>query len=161
VTSALKIQTVRAYAEVFDLDTLVETGTCFGDLIFGVRDTFKEIYSIELAKHLFECAVVRFNDDHGVHLFHGDSASILPTFIQALSPRVLFWLDAHGVGCPVMRELETILACRPQAVILIDDAIDFTGHNGYPTLEKLQQTLQHYRVCIKDNIIRAYPKEAA
>jgi len=45
-------------------------------------------------------------------------------------------------------------------VILIDDADDFIGKNGYPTLNEVQAILKRinpeYKVEVKDNIIRAY-----
>lgn len=147
MTSDYKNATIRNYASYFDLSVLVETGTCFGDAVAGVRDAFDEIYSIELSSELYEGARKRFAKDAKVHLFAGDSASVLPGLLPQLPERCLFWLDAHYSGgvtargpvdTPIIQEVDAILSLRPHSVVLVDDADCFNGTTSYPTLEQLE-----------------------
>jgi len=108
---------------------------------------FKKIYSIELSKELHERAKSALGS---THIF-----ILLPVIAQLQSRvswvasmmRCLFWLDGHYSGgitalgdvqCPIRAEIEAILR-HPikDHVLLIDDAICFDGHHGYPTLFEL------------------------
>jgi hypothetical protein len=170
MTSDYKNATIRNYAKNLYLQVLVETGTCFGDAIAGVREAFEEIYSIELSSELYEGARERFVDDFHVHLFQGDSAIVLPTLLpHLLSKRCLFWLDAHYSGgvtargpidTPIVQELDAIFRCcwEKYWVLLIDDADCFTGTGGYPTLDTLERSIKakapHSTFILEENIIR-------
>ncbi len=140
---------VHEYAERFSLRVLVETGTLFGDMVFAARDTFAEIYSIELDRQLYERATWRFRHDDHVHIVPGDSYEMLSAVLPEVAGRpALFWLDAHlmggGVGgklaTPVIRELRDILESDLlDYVILADDARLFTSGSGTPTLDEVKQ----------------------
>ncbi len=57
----IKQKAVRKYANLYNIDTLIETGTYMGDMIEAVKDTFKDIYSIELSEVLYAKCKKRFN----------------------------------------------------------------------------------------------------
>jgi hypothetical protein len=166
----LKQRVVREYARRFSLDTLVETGTYVGTMVDAMKTTFKEIFSIELDRSLYEAAREKFSGFQHIHIVQGDSGEVLPDIINHLTRPCLFWLDGHYSGgitskgqleTPVSKELESILQ-HPLAshVILIDDARCFTGQNDYPTIEELRDYLRRARPQwafeVRDDIIRIH-----
>ena len=144
-----KRKTVKAYAKKFKIHTLIETGTYRGDMVIDNQKNFKKIYSIELDKKLYEKAVERCKPYSHISLYHGDSTDILPKILLNIKKPCLFWLDAHYSGkgtakgeldTPILKEMELILnEPNLNSVILIDDAREFVGINGYPTIKQLKE----------------------
>lgn len=145
--AAIKARNLLVLADLFDLDTLVETGTYQGGMIVATHRRFKQIYSIELDPSFARAATVRFRHLHPkVQIIEGDSGKVLPELVGRLPDRVLFWLDGHfsGIGTamgdtdtPILAEVETIASNRRQCrdVIVIDDARLFRHNEAYPRLE--------------------------
>lgn len=159
------------HAKKFDIKVLVETGTYLGDMVYAMRNHFKNIYSIELSPELYGRAKKAFKAYPHIHLLPGDSATELHRILATINERCLFWLDGHCSGgitamgeerCPVRGEIEAILR-HPikDHVILIDDAICFDGTHGYPTIFELHDTVQKrfpgYQMNIFDNVIQIRP----
>lgn len=168
-----KRKTVVNHAKWFGIKTLVETGTCLGQMVNDTKDVFDLICSIELDEHLCNVATKRFANDENVYIVQGDSAKELPKVIQEIDSPILFWLDAHYSGgvtsrgdveTPIASELVTILK-HPNIdkhVILIDDACLFENQTpGYPSLTEVEDIVgslkPEARVVVKDDIIRIYP----
>lgn len=166
----VKQKTVRDYAAKFSIHTLVESGTCLGDMVYATKDTFDKIFSIELDKALYETAKKRFSKFKHISIIQGDSGEVLPNILTNITQPCLFWLDGHYSGgitakgrveTPILQELNHILN-HPVAehVILIDDARCFVGRSDYPTIEKLQDYI--FKRCpdrvfeVKEDIIRIY-----
>ena len=91
----IKQKIIKEYAHRFAIDTFVETGTYLGEMVGAVKDTFKEIFSIELDDKLFKKAKEKFSRHPYVHIIHGDSGEILPEVLSSIKRPCLFWLDAH------------------------------------------------------------------
>ena len=152
---AVKRRTLREYAVRFGLRMLVETGTFYGDTSFALRNDFERIVSIELDRALYERAKERLKPYKQIAVLQGDSGKIIANVMKEISQAVLFWLDAHYSGgitargeldSPIFAELDVILT-HPikNHVILIDDARDFTGTGGYPTVLQLRDYLMEKR----------------
>ena len=171
IPHVVKRRIVRQYARRFGLRTLVETGTHIGHMVAAMRKEFEDIYSIELGRQLYERACARFDGEKAVHLYCGDSASVLPPIIAGLRTPALFWLDAHYSGgvtargdidTPIVAELQRILGSgRMPHVVLIDDARSFQGTAGYPTPEGLRHLVAElrpdYEMTIMQDVIRPVP----
>lgn len=126
-------------------DVFVETGTFIGD---GVRHAlkfgFKEVYSIELSKGLYEQCCESFKENKNVNIVFGDSGEVLGDVIKPIEKPITFWLDGHfhphgyasvgnegrhqwgkskdGCWTPLWRELDAIAAHPIKThTILIDD----------------------------------------
>jgi len=169
----IKQKILKEYANRFAIDVLIETGTYMGDMIFAMRDIFKEIYSIELDKNLYIRSKERFVDYPHIHIFRGDSSEVIPHILTSLTKPALFWLDAHYSGgitakgklkYPVIQELHHIFNhLIHNHVILIDDARLFIGQGDYPTIEELKKFVyKHWEDCvfeIRDDIIRIHQTE--
>ena len=169
----VKSDVVKEYAQKFNIETFVETGTYLGQMIDGTKENFKEIISIELDKDLFERAKNRFSGYKNITILQGDSSELLPKYIKNIRKPILFWLDAHysagftakGIlNTPIMKELESILIhpLNTEHVILIDDARYFNGEDDYPTLHELRQFAMNKNpnlmLNVMDDIIRIHKK---
>lgn len=164
----------RGFFDRFPNRYFVETGTWEGHGIMGaiIAGCFPEIHSIELSEELCQRAKVFFKDyrfdgkhhDH-VHLWQGDSGTVLADVIQNINAPITFWLDAHFSGlnsakgaenCPVLRELDCIQRHPIKThTILIDDVRLFgTNEFDYIPLEtviaKIKQINPAYVIEIAD-----------
>jgi hypothetical protein len=134
----LKQMVVREYGEKFELKTLVETGTYYGEMVAAMRHYFERIYSIEFLPELAERAQRKFALDNHIQIFQGDSREVMPQVLGLLSGPALFWLDAGYYGWVdkkedarrLSAEIEMILKHPFQHIVLLDDARGLTGLNG-------------------------------
>jgi len=164
----IKEITVAEYQKKYGYNILIETGTCFGDMVEAQKNNFKKIYSIELDKILYEKAKNRFKDLLNISIINGDSGKILSNIISELKEPSLFWLDAHYSGgftakgdknCPIFEELDAIFESELNGhAILIDDARLFVGKNDYPKIDYLTEYFRkknkNYIFTVKDDILR-------
>jgi hypothetical protein len=138
----LKQNVVREYGEKFELKTLVETGTYYGEMVAAMKKRFDRIYSIEFVPALAERATRKFARDRHVRIFCGDSRVVMPEVLALLTGPALFWLDAGYYGWVGIRtneqrlsaELEMILSHPHPHMILLDDARGLTGRDGIPSV---------------------------
>lgn len=166
----VKQRAVREYAQRYRLQTLIETGTYYGEMVAAVRTAFDRIYSIELDPELARRAARRFADSPHVHILEGDSQNLLPQLLESISEPALFWLDAGYWGWLNMArdperlsvEVESALSHPTKGhVVLMDDARMLDGHNCAPTFEELRTLLTARfpgrRIELIDDIIRVTP----
>lgn len=167
----IKVEMIRALAERYQLRTLVETGTFFGDTVAALTGAFGRIFTIELAPKLCALARDRFRQHPNVQVIEGDSGVELPRLLPTLSEPCLFWLDGHFSGgvtargeidTPVLAELSSLLRNRSQAdVILIDDARLFGVDPGYPAIEAVRALVSATRPGwgfeVSDDVVRIAP----
>ena len=148
----IKLSILRNHLLRSDLKIFVETGTFTGWTLKRIADLDAHCYSIELDDELYMRAKEKLSNYSNIELLHGDSSELIPKILLQIDAPALFWLDAHYSGegtaqaeidTPINAELSAILDHRIKShVILIDDARDFDGTNGYPHLDEL---LRHIR----------------
>ena len=163
---------IKDIAAQHSIKVFFETGTYLGNTVYGVKDSFDEVYSVELSKGLAELARERFRHDPKVHIINDDSSAAVETFLGSLVQPAIFWLDAHysaGVTAkgklqtPVKDELESILSHSvKQHQILIDDVKDFNGQNDYPTVEEIFEMVrqfgaENYKAKVEGEVFRISP----
>lgn len=168
----VKQRVLREYSKRYGLRIMVETGTCYGDMVEAMKSNFDRIYSIELSKDLFEHGMKRFKGAKNIQLIHGDSGTELGRIVNEMSQSALFWLDGHYSGgetakgpkdTPIYEELHHILNAQDRGhVIIIDDARCFGTNPAYPSIEELIHFIKSKRpnvgIVIQDDIIRIVPK---
>ena len=168
----IKQKIVKEYARRFNTNTLIETGTYLGDMIFATRKIFAVIISIEIDSNLFEIAKRRFSRFSHIRILRGDSGNILADVLSKVHEPCLFWLDAHyssgitsrgDLETPILKELGLILNHFVSGhVVLIDDARDFTGQNSYPSIDDLRNLVREKKsewvLEVKDDIISMHEK---
>ena len=166
-----KSKIIKMYAKKFSINIFIETGTYLGNTVNAVKKSFKKIYSIELNRTLYLKAKQKFIKYKHINVILGDSSEKLPEILSKIESPCLFWLDAHysggntsktNVETPITKELQCILNYpHKNHVILIDDALDFTGKNDYPTIPELKEMINQYEekvIITKENIIRIHNK---
>lgn len=173
----VKHRIIRDYARRHGLRTFVETGTALGDTIFEMRRTCRSIYSIDVSRAMAEDARRRFASYPHIHIIEGDSSAQLPAILSAIDEPSLFWLDAHYVPesrhvtggdpqrSPILDELCAIFSHRVREhVILVDDAREFNGSHGYPSLHDLEDLVAErgngYSMTVAKDVIRILPEES-
>jgi len=97
----------------------------------------------------------------------GDSCDVLPKILANINSNIVFWLDGHYSGgntggkefpCPLLKELEIILARNNEDIIIIDDARCLFNEKGWPSISELHQKIKtssveaRYMVICDDNI---------
>ncbi len=159
--------TVTNYSREHHCDTLVETGTYFGAMVYAQIPNFKRIYSIELNKDFWAAQRDRFKNNPNISILQGDSGKVLLDIVPKLDKVTIFWLDAHYSGgstakgdteCPIYEELDAIFTSPHNHVLLIDDARCFNGTSDYPTIEDLSRYViskkPKSKIEVKNDIIR-------
>lgn len=147
----------------------VETGCFNGDGIQQAIDAnFTQIYSIELADKYYNHCVMRFQTNKNVHLFLGDSSTLLSLVIEQIDEPITFWLDGHNswgdtargcVNTPILDELEAIKNHPIKThTILIDDVRQFgTIHFDFIELQDIVNLLQeinpNYKLKFEDGFV--------
>lgn len=169
--NSVKMRVVRSHVERYRTPYFVETGTYMGSMTDFVAATGAECHSIEIDPMIYARAQRVLSRHRNVHLHLGDSGRVLPELLQNISKPTTFWLDGHYSGgftgkaeldTPVSAELDCIMSHPVKGhVILIDDARDFQGTDGYPRLSSLLTHFDDhpdYRAEVSTDIIRITPR---
>lgn len=172
IPHAIKQEAIVKYKNKYKLETMVETGTYLGDMVWAQRHNFSKIYSIELSKELASMAQKRFKKDKQIEIIQGDSGRVMKDIIGKIDKRSLFWLDGHysagntargDKDCPIMEEVKSILSTGTEHILLIDDARCFVGMRDYPTLEGLSAYIlklyPNAQIHVENDCIIVEPKE--
>jgi hypothetical protein len=164
-----KREEIRKWQRMTGYRLFVETGTFLGETTLALAGVFDRCWTVEIDRALYEPAAARFGGHANITALHGDSQALMPEILKQVDAPAIFWLDGHysrantGRGAtdtPIVSELTRIFE-HPirEHVILIDDARDFLGVNGYPTIKALHRFVRDrspYRMRISNDIIRLY-----
>lgn len=167
----IKRSIILRYALDHNCQTLVETGTQYGDTPWLFRNHFETIYTIELSPALAAMARSRFRKSPQIQVIQGDSGEKLTELLPNLSSKTLFWLDGHysagltargASDCPIYAELQSIASrCKVPYVVLIDDARCFGHDKDYPSLQELDDfvrlTFPRHETRVSNDIISITP----
>lgn len=169
----VKMAVVRHHVVAYRTPVFVETGTYLGSMVEHIAATGVDCHTIEIDPTIHARARRILAGHRNIDLILEDSAVALPRLLATLERPATFWLDGHYSGTftgraeldtPVSAELDHILAHPVKRhVILIDDARDFTGRDGYPTLSSLLAHFDdhpHYSAQVSADIIRIVPRQA-
>jgi hypothetical protein len=142
----------RELARAGDLRDFVETGTYHGAALGWAARAFERVWTVELNCE-FQAQAKKNNAGlTNVTYLLGDSVGELPGIMRDLKGPALFWLDAHaGAGyfadtdiCPLVAELETVLASPHDHCIIVDDARAFLApppppfdYRKWPSLDRI------------------------
>jgi hypothetical protein len=130
----------------------VETGTHVGSTVrLAIQAGFKQIYTIELAKHFYQKAVKDFAPYKHVHPIFGDSAVEIPKLLKRINKPCVFWLDGHWsegdtalgpVPVPLYFEIDQIAKHHIKThTILVDDTRLMGNEWKDISLEKVKKKL--------------------
>lgn len=167
-----KMKRIKKIAKQYHCDSLIETGTFYGQTVDYARKILKKVMSVEIYEPLYDFNILTFKNIPNVEIFKGDSISNLENMINKAEGRIVFWLDGHysgngtGIGfkvSPIIDELEIIKKKNlKDACILIDDFRLFGYDEGYPTFFEVQEVLKqinpNYIIKIDFDCIVATPE---
>lgn len=157
---------IKKWQAITGYRLFVETGTFLGQTTVEMADVFDHCWTVEIDKKLYEEALSRFHPHSNITAILGSSGDHMEGILEGIDSPAIFWLDGHysshdtgraDIDTPILRELDLILK-HPikNHVILVDDARDFLGINGYPTISQLRRFVRSrspYRVRISNDII--------
>lgn len=167
-----KMARIARLARQHGCDTLIETGTFYGQTVHYATRYFKRVMSVEIFPPLYDYNLRQFGSEPKVRLFHGDSSTTLARMIGEAEGRIVYWLDGHysgtgtGIGAavsPILAELAIIKAQNRRGdCILIDDRRLFGHDDGYPTMgqtvEALRAIDENYQITFDYDCIVATPR---
>ena len=157
---------IAYYARKYQVDTLVETGTAFGETLSALQTYFKSLHSIELDETLYFNANLKFKNHSHVHCHFGDSEFVLTKILSQISQQCIFWLDAHEmVGgakgnktTPIIEELHSIFNHQRDDHIIIIDDVRMFDKGSYPSIKEIKMLSYDKwptaNISIKNDIIR-------
>lgn len=171
--NVVKMAVVRHFVESSGATHFVETGTYLGSMVEHIAETGVDCITIEIDDEIHRRAVDILKRKKNIRCLKGDSAAVLPEVLRSISRPAVFWLDGHYSGgftgkadldTPVSAELQMIMDHPVKGhIVLIDDARDFTGNDGYPRLSTLLSHFDdnpNYRAEVSADIIRIVPRTA-
>ena len=130
-----------ALRDAFSVDVFLETGTHLGRTAAWAAEQFSEVVTIEASEEFRQEAVERHGHLSNVRWVHGDTRTVLPREVEALGGAAIVWLDSHWSGgstygedaeCPLLFEIETVLASSHAHHLFIDDARYFVAPPPHP-----------------------------
>ena len=152
-------------------DTFIETGTYRGDTVWLALECprFKNVWSTELNKELYDIACETFKHKEQVHIWNADSVDALREILFEIVPGTCtFWLDAHASGplpggksggTPVLDELRLIrdTGIKDHTIFIDDRRLFGSAEWSYVTeaqaLEVLKEINPDYRILHLDGFI--------
>jgi hypothetical protein len=150
----------------------VETGSYQGDGIQNALDAgFEEIYSIELSPRWFNYCTDRFQNNPHVHLYLGDSSTVLRMVLEEIDEPATFWLDGHcSLGnpltakgdrnSPILEELDLIGNHGIKTHTLLIDDVRLFGSDEFDYVDKneiieaVKKINPDYRIYYEDGYVR-------
>ncbi len=140
----------------------VETGSYEGEGIDKALSAgFEEIHSIEISEEYYLQCKEKFKKSPNVHLFLGDSATVLEDVIREIVEPITFWLDGHfsggGTGrgetnTPILGELEAIRRHPVKTHTILIDDVRLFGTSEFDEiplqaiLDKIYEINPRYRI---------------
>lgn len=122
---ALEMSTFFMYLkDVYNLRTVVETGTYTGKTTGFFGSLFDLVHTIEVSSKYYKGSLLTLQNFPNVHCHLGTSPAVLNKILPNLSQEpVIFYLDAHWYkNWPLLEELTEISKThRDNCVIVIDD----------------------------------------
>jgi hypothetical protein len=131
ITFGIPKELVKNLQTIFQIEDFIETGTFKGKTTSWAAKNFKNVFTVEYSKVIFEAAVKSLSIYPNIRCFFGSSPERLPEILSQLNSPAIFWLDAHWCGgttygisdeCPLLNEIELVLKHPEKHIILIDDA---------------------------------------
>lgn len=166
--------------DCFRIQAFVETGTYYGDTAMWAAVHFPQVITIEYSRSIYEKAIARHGQTPNVNFVFGDSRTILQTILPMLRGPAVIWLDGHWSGsetygdgdeCPLLEEIQAVVASQQAHFILIDDARLFASPpprphrpEQWPSIVQVIDSLKSgnyapYIVIVEDVIV-AIPEHA-
>lgn len=150
ITTNLHPRLAVQLREQYNLEQMIETGTCYGDTAELGALLFHRVLTVELCPDLFPRVQERKDRYRNIEFAYGDSAAWLRTIDLRHEPPSLVWLDAHwtavgprpeGGDSPIIEEFGAIGNLHGKHVVLADDVRLF-DNPGWPGRQKVVEAAE-------------------
>jgi len=152
--SHLSSQLIEELVDVFEVESMIETGTFQGVSTKYFAKYFDEVHSVELGQDLFDKAKTTLKPYPNIFLYQGNTVDRLSEMMDHCSGRIGFFLDAHYSGGitargpsdqPIADELRVIFSKgHNDCVITMDDIRDFNLVNLNNTIKDLNPNFSFF-----------------
>lgn len=147
---AFLMQEVFALINKNKIDTVVQTGTCYGGTTSFFKDVVKNVHSVQIDEKCYNFSKSRLTQSN-VHFHLGSSPEILQTLLPSLPGKKLFYLDAHNANaCPLLQQIQKIGKYCKDSIIVIHDFMvpnkrfGYDTYNGHPlNMEYISKKIEH------------------
>lgn len=124
---------------IFNIDTVIETGTFEGGTTSFLSKKFKRTFSIESNEHNYNVSINNLkNVGSTAKIIFGKSNEVLNDLIinESIDDKTIFFLDAHWWdNYPLRDELNIIAKNKLKPVIIIHDVLVPETKLGYDCME--------------------------
>lgn len=124
-----------ALKEKFDIEKVIELGTCVGGTTKWLGENFTEVCTIEIMEKFLNFAMKRCSEQTNINFYLGSTVDRLAEVLETCLPtikdepyqgkyrpdRVLIFIDSHWNTLPIFDELKIIKASGLKPVIAIHD----------------------------------------
>ncbi len=167
---------VKDIAMQYNIGLFIETGTYKANTTVWASKEFDKVYTIEADEALYNDAKQKNSSIENIEFLHGNSRDKLSEVISLLqNDDAIIWLDAHWSGgetygqddeCPLLDELDIILRCDSDHIILIDDARLFLAPPPKPHNTTVWSSIievvcklrdNNYGAIVHEDVIFGYP----
>ena len=173
---------LREIAIVFNLETLIATGSFNENFASESSTIFQNVHHIEAASDLYQAVIMKnIENRKNIHLYH--SANLLRMILPGIKGRKLCWLSCHEIvtktwksktNTPIIEELKIIKEYYNQDTVILIDNVRFfqpvrpnvdeprgDKERKYPELQQALDAIvdidPHFIIAILGDIAIIYP----
>lgn len=142
----------------FNIETVLELGTCVGGTTQWLQKNYKQVIAIELMPEFLDWTRKRVGFMKlNVNFIQGSTVDVLPYVLGQIPSNSMFFVDSHwGPNNPLLKELELIADFKLKPILCIHDFLV----PGHPELGYDEYDGQKYKWdWIEKSIENIYGKE--
>lgn len=106
----------------FDIQTVIELGSCVGGTTKWCGENFTEVYTIEINPSFRSYCLLYTEHLPNVTSLLGNTVDILPSVLDKVTDNTLIFIDSHWLeNCPMLDELRLIAEKKKKPCVCIHD----------------------------------------
>lgn len=133
--------------ERFNVETLVELGSCVFGSTKWFAENFKKVITVEISEQFRNIGLQRASGLNNITSYLGDSINMLPTMLKDCSDKTIIFIDSHWQTLPLIEELILIKQSGLKPCIVVHDCLvpnQSLGYDSYNGVDISYQTMKPY-----------------
>lgn len=107
--------------ERHDIKYAIELGSCVGGTTKWLSNNFDNVITIEINPIYRDICLSRTSGSSNIESILGDTIEVLPSIINRIPEKSIWFIDSHWKNCPLLQELKIISSAGIKPVIVIHD----------------------------------------